>query len=100
LLDVFSLLAASAAGKLMEKTSELEGLSAMLTVDRAREMSFELSMSDPLFPPLIYQLTLSYLGVLYDISKEVLAQQRVPNSPPFTHIQSQHGDIRYRDQDL
>src|SRR5436190_12206726 len=63
LLDVFSLLAASASGKLAEKISEFQGMSALLTVDQAQEMSFELAMSVPSHHPLVYDLTLSATAV-------------------------------------
>jgi predicted ATPase len=34
-------------------------------------------------------------GVAYDITQEMLTQQRARKPPPFKHIQSQHGEIRY-----
>jgi predicted ATPase len=95
LLDVFSLLAASAAGKLNEKLSEFGGMNAILTLGRVRQMSFELSMSLPTANPLIYGLMLSPTGLAYDITEEMLTQQRGSYPTPFKHIQSQHGDIRY-----
>src|SRR5262245_41014224 len=97
LLDVFSLLAASASGKLMQKISEFEGMSALLTLDRAQEMSFELSMAVPHYAPLVYELTLAPTGVAYEITGEMLTQHRATHSSPFKHIQSQRGDIRYYD---
>jgi predicted ATPase len=97
LLDVFSLLAASAAGNLMGQVSELGGMSAILTLDRAQEISFALSMAVPDHPPLVYGLALSPRGVAYDITEEMLTQQRASYASPFKHIQSQHGDIRYYD---
>jgi predicted ATPase len=95
LLDVFSLLAASAAGKLAEKISELQGMSALVTVDRSPTMSFELAMVVPQYNPLVYDLALSATKVAYEISEEVLSQQRTANPPPFKHIQSSHGDVKY-----
>jgi len=95
LLDVFSLLAASASGKLAEKISELQGMSALLTADRTLEMSFELAMAVPSYNPLVYDLTLSATAVAYEISEELLTQQRSNRPTPFKHIESAHGDIRY-----
>ncbi len=96
LLDVFALLAASASGKLSDKISELEGMSAILTIDRVPELSFELAMS-ALSPHkrLVYDLTLSATAIAYEIAEEMLTQQRSGKPAPFKHIQSQHGDIRY-----
>jgi predicted ATPase len=44
LLDVFSLLAASAQSKLNQKMSELSGLAGVMTSGRAERVSLELSM--------------------------------------------------------
>lgn len=95
LLDVFSLLSASAAGNLKGTISEMQGLGANLTVDRAQSMSFDLRMAVPGYNPLVYQLTLAPTGVAYEIAEEMLWQQREPVPPPFKHIQSIRGDIRY-----
>ena len=46
ILDVLSLLAASAQGKLGEKVSELSGLTAILTAGLAKRLSLGLSLDD------------------------------------------------------
>ena len=97
LLDVFSLLAASASGKLGDKISEFGGINAVLTQDRAKQLSIELSMTVPNQEPLRYELTLSPTGIGYEISREMMSQQRAPAPPPLNLIQSQRGDVRYFD---
>jgi predicted ATPase len=95
LLDVFSLLAASASGKLSREISEMEGLVANLTVGRSEFMAFELQKSVPEQPPLEYRLSIAPRGPAYEIVEESLTQQRNSSPTPFKHIQSHHGDIRY-----
>lgn len=95
MLELFSLLAASAAGKLKTAVSEMQGLGANLTVDRARDMAFELAMGIPGHAPLFYSLRLAPSGVAYQVAEELLTQQRNSTPPPFKHIESRHGDIRY-----
>ena len=73
----------------------MQGLGANLTVDRAQSMSFDLRMAVPSYNPLVYQLTLAPTGVTYEIAEEMLWQQRESVPPPFKHLQSRHGDIRY-----
>lgn len=101
LLDVFSLLAASASGKLKEKMSERSGIEANLTNllaakgDKARFMGFELALSIPSYHPLQYRIALTPRGVGYEITDEHLTQQRDRKPQPFKHIQAHHGDVRY-----
>ncbi len=105
LLDVFSLLAASASGRLKESISDLSGIDANLTNrlaakgDKARFMAFSLAMSVPHHNPIDYRITLTPQGVGYEISDEMLTQQRDRQPQPFKHIQAHHGDVRYYDQD-
>src|SRR3984957_8112508 len=47
------------------------------------------------YQPLLYKLTIAPTGVAYDITEEMLTQQRNQTGVPFKHIQSHHGDIRY-----
>jgi len=94
-LDVFSLLAASASGRLKDEVSGAGGLNANLTADGTREMQFELSMTIPGHEPLVYQLAMAPSGVAYEISRESLTQRNPPRSNPFKHIDSRHGDIHY-----
>src|SRR5262245_59530605 len=64
LLDVFSLLAASASGRLKETLSDLGGIDANLTNlraakgDKARFMAFDLAMSIPRQKPIQYRIAL------------------------------------------
>ncbi|HUY36846.1 MAG TPA: AAA family ATPase [Pirellulales bacterium] len=101
LLDVFSLLAASASGRLKEAISDLSGIEANLTNvraakgDRARSMGFHLSMSVPHHKPIDYRIAMTPRGVGYEISEETLTQQRDNRPEPFKHIEAHQGDVRY-----
>lgn len=101
LLDVFSLLAASASGKLKEAISDLSGIDGNLTNlqaakgNKGRFMAFELAMGVPRYNPLNYRITMAVQGVGYEISDERLIQQRDKKPQPFKHIQCHHGDVRY-----
>src|SRR6266540_4393810 len=100
LLDVFSLLAASASGRLKEAISDLSGIDANLTSllaakgDKARFMAFDLAMSVPHYNPIEYRIVMTPRGVGYEISDETLTQQQ-GKPQPFKHIQAHHGDVRY-----
>lgn len=94
-LELFSLLAASASGSLKSALSEMQGISANLTAGKASEMHFELSMNIPDHEPLIYSLRLAPTSVAYEIAEESLTQQRAGYTQPFKHIASRHGDVRY-----
>jgi len=98
MLDVLSLLAKSAQGKLGESISELSGLSNILTYDRAEELRLGISMNVPGYEPLEYSLRLRTQAVAYAIAEERLSQERgYPN--PFIHIDSHYGDIKYYEVD-
>ena len=99
LLDVFSLLAASASGRLSDKISEFSGIGALTTLDRSSEVRIELSMAVPQAEPLIYDLSVAPSGATYQIADETLAQQRQPKPPPFKYIDSHGSDIRYFEVD-
>jgi predicted ATPase len=96
-LDVFSLLAASASGKLNEIIRESGGITSLLTLDHAKEMSFELAMNIPGYAPLKYQLCLKPTSIAYQIEEEKLCQQRLPDKPPFNHLHARYDDVRYFD---
>lgn len=106
LLEVFSLLAASASGKLKETLSDFGGIEANLTNlsaasgGKARFMAFDLAMSIPDQNPIKYRVAMTPQGVGYEISDEELTQQRDKKPQPFKHIQSHHGDVRYFDKGL
>jgi hypothetical protein len=101
LLDVFSLLAASASGRLKETISLLAGIDANLTNllaaegDKARFMAFDLAMPVPGYMPIDYRIAMTPQGVGYEISDETLTQQRDRKPQPFKHIESHHGDVHY-----
>ena len=101
LLDVFSLLAASAAGRLKETMSEVGGIESNLTNlvatkgDKARFMAFKLGMRIPGANPIEYRIATAPHGVGYEIVDETLTHQRDKRPQPFKHIQAHHGDIRY-----
>ncbi|MCK9462245.1 MAG: AAA family ATPase [Proteobacteria bacterium] len=95
LLDAFSLLSASAGGKLNGTLNGMGGLASLSTRDRARSISFQLSMSVPNDEPLDYALELSPKETGYSISRETLTQARQGYEQPFKHIDSVDGDIKY-----
>jgi len=96
LLEIFSLLAASATGHLESKISDLSGLSEILTRDKADSVAIALSMSVPGFAPLDYQLKLVPKGLSYEIALETLTQKNNPNAvEPFKHIDSRGLDVKY-----
>lgn len=99
-LDVLSLLANSAQGKLNASISELSGLSSVLTYDRAKELMLGISAEVPGHAPLEYSLHLRPRGVAYEIALEALSQQQRPKPPPFHYIVSTHSDIRYWKSDV
>lgn len=94
-LDVMSLLAASANGGLNQTISDLSGIGSLLTYDDRDQMSLALSMDTESGPPLEYLLTLVARGLAYEISEERLTQQRKPKGVPFKFIDSHLSNIRY-----
>jgi len=97
LLDVLSVLSASAAGGLNHKlTSELGGLTSVLTRGGdTDELSLLADMEVPGHEPLEYQIALAPKGPGYSIAREELSQAREGYEEPFKHIDSRDGDIRY-----
>ncbi len=94
-LDVLSLLANSAQGRLAGSISELSGLASILTYDRAEKLRLGISMTVPGHEPLEYALGLKPSGIAYTIHEETLSQQRPPHPRPFLHINSHRSEIRY-----
>jgi predicted ATPase len=90
-LDVLSLLASSAQGKLSSSISELSGLANVLTYDRATEVRLGITMEVPGHEPLKYSFGLRSQGVGYVISDETLLQRQ------FGYINSMAGDPKYYD---
>jgi predicted ATPase len=98
LLDVFGLLAASAAGKLNDRMGELGGIGSLLTRGVAESVEFDLSMDVPNYPPVQYHLAISPRGPGYAISSETLTQQSKSScQSPFKHIDSRFDSIHYFD---
>lgn len=64
-----------------------------------QELYFELSMHIANQAPLIYSLRIAPTNVAYEISEELLTQQRIPQPPPHYYIQSHHGDVKYFEVD-
>ena len=98
-LNVLSLLADSAQGKLSEAITDLSGLTSVLTYDKADELHLGISMTVPGHEPLEYSLGLQPQGVSYVISEEKLSPQRLRQPPPFLHIDSHGPDIKYFEAD-
>ncbi len=94
-LDVFSLLAASAEGKLNSKINELTGINSLITYERTGQLSIELSMSVPQYEPLIYSLSIAPSGPSYILEEERLTQKRRPHLDPFIHIDAHGHDVKY-----
>ena len=103
LLDIFSLLAASAEGKLSETLSELGGLDANLTNlkatqgEKANSLTFDIAMSISDRRPLEYHLSLLQQGVGYVIPEEYLAQNRDDIDPEFKYFIRSQGRVELKD---
>ena len=98
-LNVLSLLANSAQGKLSEAITDLAGLASVLTYDKAEDLHLGISMTVPGHEPLAYSLRLKPQGVSYVISEEELSQQRPGHRLPFLHIDSHGPDVKYFEAD-
>lgn len=97
-LEVFSMLAASADGRLQETVSEAGGIASLVTHDRRDPLCVQLHMSVPEQEPIRYELCLRAGGLGYGISTERLIQQRNPEpDEPMKFIDSKNSDIRYYD---
>ena len=101
LLDVMSLLAASADGHLNATISELAGIGSLLTGDGAERIVLSLSMSMDNKSPLEYNIAISPTGLAYSIEDEKLTHQRQHNKPdnPFKYIDSHLASIKYFEVD-
>jgi predicted ATPase len=98
-LDIMSLLANSARGKLSASITDLAGLTSVLTYDRTEELRLGISMEVPHHQPLEYYLRLRSQGVAYVIEDETLSQKRRSQPPPFLHIDSHGPDVKYFEAD-
>jgi len=95
LLDAFSLLAASASGGLQAKISEFGGLPALMTLDRAHQVQFELLMTVRMGHLQFYRLAFAPSGVAYTIDEELLGQRSPVGHVSAVQIRSSRSDIRY-----
>ncbi|MFN9599101.1 MAG: AAA family ATPase [Dolichospermum sp.] len=95
LLEIFSLLAASANAQLANKISELGGLADIVTRDIANSITISLSMSVPGYAPLDYQLEVVLKGLTYEIALETLTENNPLVLEPFKHINSLGLDVKY-----
>ena len=94
-LDVLSLLASSAQGKLASSLSDLSGLPSVLTQGSAEELGFQISMGGAGNGQLDYALSLRPNGHSYEIRNETLIQL-TSNLQPFIHL-STHGNYHHPD---
>ncbi len=100
ILDVFSMLAASASGKLNETMSQLGGVESnftnliISTEAKAKSLAFELEMGVAGHKPLQYSITLTNQGIGYEISDESLVQWQ-NKTQPFKHLQAHFADVKY-----
>jgi predicted ATPase len=95
LLEVFSLLAASADGKLKDALSKSGGLQDILTCGKTEHVTFKLSAEDADNELLEYDLTLKLKGMSYEIASERLIRTNKDN-PPLEYIRSRGSDIVFR----
>ena len=100
ILDVFSLLSASAGSKLNEKLNELGGIGSVLTYGKSNSLFLSLDMKVPGYEPLVYELTIAPKGASYSITSETLSQRKRPHdSSAFFHISSSFDDVKYYEVD-
>ena len=97
-LDVLTLLANSAQGKLSDSISELSWLTSILTYDRADELHLGISMKMRTDEPLEYSLRLKQQGIGYVIGDEKLLQRRSNGLQPFFHINSYGTVIQFSER--
>jgi len=94
ILEIFSLLASSASGRLRDTISKSGGINDILTCGKADELTFGLEMSVPNHNPLVYSLSLIPKNIGYEIKSESLTQDR-GHPEQFIHIMSSGSYIRY-----
>lgn len=98
ILDVIDLLAVSANAGINKRISNLSGVNALLTIDKAERISFGIDMPVSGYEPLKYILDLEVSGTAYSISSEQLSQtKRIGSGSQFMHIDSHFSDIKYHD---
>jgi predicted ATPase len=98
ILDIVDLLAVSANGGLNKRINELSGIGAILTIDRSKDLFFELDMPIIGYEPLKYSISLETMANSFAIASEQLSQERGRGSGgPFLHINSYYDNIKYHD---
>ncbi|HVA45439.1 MAG TPA: AAA family ATPase [Pirellulales bacterium] len=101
LLDVFSLLAASASGDLNQTMSDLGGIESNLSNlasangGKSRSMAFDLAMGNKHPEPIRYRVALAARGVGYEIADETLTQPQMQEAREIKRIDAHHGDVHY-----
>jgi predicted ATPase len=102
-LDVWALLAESAAGRLQDYLAARGGLAEILTRDKPdappdepKPLHLELAMTVPGFEPLAYRVKLMPSGNAYLIIDEELSQHK-PGKNAFLHISCRGNNIHYFD---
>jgi predicted ATPase len=96
-LEVMSLLASSASGRLDESVRAGGGIASLITSGRQDPLSIALTMPERQHAPLHYELSVSAAPLGFGIELEQLTQQL--NAKPFRYIDSRMSDIRYYEVD-
>jgi len=92
-LEVLSLLAASATGRLASQISDLGSMSDILTRNKAESLSFDLSMGISEQESLDYSLQIDAKGHAYEITTETLTQIDKHNGDDFKYIKRHQFNI-------
>jgi len=97
ILDVFDLLAASAAGRLESTITDLGGMTSLLTADgKTKDITLQLRMGQEAVPALGYDVRLVAQGYGYIIADEVLKEfGNPPPKNPAEYIDTAGPNIRY-----
>jgi predicted ATPase len=93
LLDVFSLLAASAQGNFKKAINDLGGVGGLITRDRAKEIAIAIRADDVPGGPLDYEMQFAPSGSSYEITLERLIQTQQEQSRTLFDIKA--GDASY-----
>jgi len=98
-LEIFSLLAASAQGKLKKRMTKMGGFQSLLTCNDSKSIRFALSMDNPENGILDYTLQLGLQAISFTIENESLHQKHTKQKTVMDYIQSNGADIRYMNSD-
>lgn len=94
-LEVMSLLAASAAGRLDETVRAGGGIGSLMTLGRQEPLRMRLDTPQQTDGSSRYELQLESAPLGFTIASEQLTQQSSVNPLPFHQIESRGSDIRY-----